>query len=167
MENLRFLIVRRRNAQKRGAGAFLMRLSGAVGPEASQLRFIDPERSVLLEKRVYQEIKALLDQGSLRRSSGIIAWSNVEEILRYTKEQFDDSVMIIWLSHSSDFMFEHTFSWFLGRARELLDFDQDTVSVVRKEGAEGVAIDKYTWEERTMYEVDVWGRGEATGDQTA
>jgi hypothetical protein len=109
MENLRFLIAHRRNAQKRGGGAFLMRLSAWVGPDVSKLTFVDPKRSVLLQKKVYEEIKTRLDQGSLRRLSAITAWSDVQAILQKMEEQFNGDKMVIWLSHEPDFMFEQTF----------------------------------------------------------
>jgi hypothetical protein len=156
LENITFLIARRRNEQSRSGARWIEELTKATGLPSKAVTLLEPEQSVRKERRWTETVQAQLADGLLRRTSGLEraialrAWD--------TCLVDNDETVECWLSHWVDYAFEAPARFLVGRLESLLAFDGDTVTVTSPDGSSGLSVDMYTESECVAFEVDCWGK---------
>lgn len=156
MENLAFLIARRRNQLRRGGTKWIADLEARTGIESGGVQLMPAEESIRRERRMRSLLSHGLASGDVMRVRSCAlpdAVSGWDAALTRAQRM----VVVCELFRHPDYVFRVPASCLLGKLSLLLDFDGDTVGVTSDDLLSGFMVDMHFENGEALYEADVWG----------
>lgn len=148
---------RRRNAHRLRGDEFLASLRTRAGwTESQEIELLEPSASIEFEGRTYARLRQGIADGSIKRSRHLSLDEAVDGC-RDVIERSSEGWLSVILCRSPDFIFRVPTSLLASALRALVEFDGDSVTAARDDGAAGFALDIETEAfPSPLYEVDSW-----------
>lgn len=156
MENMPFLVARRRNEQHRNGAAWALRIAGRMGIDPDQIRVLDADISVERERRKKVLVEDGIKSGAVKRTrlqsfeEAVSAWNNAVR-------SCPDEQLVCELLHFPDFPIVGQAHIFGAQLGALLELDGDTVTISSLSLTKGLSVDRSVGLSATEYELDQWG----------
>jgi hypothetical protein len=156
-QNISLLSALRRNRQKRGLQSFLANFSQSTGLTVVEDDIVDSALSVRSEGLLDAVIQERLSNGSLKRIPELM-WKEVQEQLDTYAAYGIQGTYLAFLCHYRDFTFRLNLNAFVTHAKQIVEFDGDSVYVSCQDLLHGFGIDMYVSElvNECRYTVDSW-----------
>ena len=156
-KNARFFVARRRNELKRNGSNFIADISKATGVSPSVFTLLEPQYSVELENKINDLTRKGLVSGFVRRMCHMDIEEVINQLCEVSFSKFDDDVDVLFGQYE-DFSVRCNLDTVLKMVPCLIDFDQDTITIVHREGQNGLMIDVETEAIGSKkFELDIWG----------
>jgi hypothetical protein len=141
-ENIKLLVARRRNMQKREGNTFLLELSKTTNIPLSEYNLLDPQYSFELEQAVNQVTREGFQSGVITKMRHMSIdelskmLSRADFVLKHSEDEVD-----LLLCNYEDFSIRCKLGIILEALKKLITFDQDTLMIVHRKGQNGMMVD--------------------------
>ena len=156
MENIPFLIARRRNQQRIHGSKWLSDIEDLLRIPPGSAQLVSPEDSIPRERQLQTVLRQGSVAGTVSRTTGL-SLCKATEIWDSTLADTSLQLVVCNLLRHPDFVFTVPRPCLLGKLARLLEFDGDTVGVTSLDLMNGIVVDMYLETETARYEVDRWG----------
>ncbi len=159
-ENIKLLVAKRRNVQKREGNKFLLELSKTTNISLSECILLEPQYSFELEQAINQVTREGFQSGIITKMRHM----NINELLKrlsqadFVLEHSDEEVDLLFCNYK-DFSIRCKLRIILEALKKLITFDQDTITIAHRKGQSGIMVDIETETVGSnCYELDLWGK---------
>lgn len=158
-KNVKLLVARRRNVQKREGNTFLLELSKTTNIPLSEFNLLEPQYSFELEQAVNHVTREGFQSGIITK----IRHMSIDELSRrlsqadFVLDHSGEEVDLLFCNYE-DFSIRCKLGIILETLKSLITFDQDTITIVHHKGQNGLMVDIETETVGSnCYELDLWG----------
>jgi hypothetical protein len=156
MENIPFLVARRRNVQRRYGPSWIAALEAGIGLLPGTVQLLGAEDSILRERSRQSLVRQGFISGDVLRVTRC-SLSDVISAWDLALSACHRSTVVCDLLHHPDYAFTAPACCLIGELVPLLEFDADTVGVTSDDLRIGFVVDIYSEDGVTLYETDTWG----------